>query len=96
MHLVKQNFAYETLAYLRYAHFRYIGKSVLALFFCFGSLATVKRQKGIIVEMLVLNGAGFLVILLSGLRQTPQSEDTNLFRAFLCAYLSQTKIGTTE
>ena len=32
--------------------------------------------------MLVLNGAGFLVILLSGLRQTPQSEDTNQFRAF--------------
>jgi len=46
--------------------------------------------------MLVLNGAGFLVILLSGLCQTPQSEDTNQFRAFLCAYLAQTKKGTTE
>ena len=41
--------------------------------------------------MLVLNGAGFLVILLSGLRQTPQSEDTNQFRAFLCVYLTQTR-----
>ena len=37
--------------------------------------------------MLVLNGAGFLVILLSGLRQTPQSEDTNS-SALFCAYYS--------
>ena len=37
--------------------------------------------------MLVLYGAGFLVILLSGLRQTPQSEDTDQFRAFfMCVY----------
>jgi hypothetical protein len=45
-------------------------------------LATNKRQKGIIVEMLVLMARAFLVILLSGLRQTPQSEEANEFRAF--------------
>ena len=41
--------------------------------------------------MLVLNGAGFLVILLSGLRQTPQSEDTNQFRAFFVRIIQPSK-----
>jgi len=39
------------------------------------------------------DGAGFLVILLSRLRQTPQSEDTNLCRAFCVCIANQ---GTTE
>lgn len=38
-------------------------------------------------KMFVLCGAGFLVILSVGLRQTPRNADKLKYRAFLCAYI---------
>ena len=45
--------------------------------------------------MLVPHGAGFLVILLSRLRQTPQSKDANKFRAFFVR-INRLSAGTNK